>query len=299
MIVSAPAILSGAALGLGATVTAAGLMRPRADLGDLLRRGDAGRLENLEPRSVPVGASVWDRLGARVLAQVGEGVLRLPRQELDLLGRTPAQHTGRKLSFALVGLLMPALSAAAVALAGTALPFTVPALAGVGLAALFFFLPDIQAREEAAKARREFRAAIASYLELVCLERAADAGPSEALRKAADIGQGWVFSRLRDALTRADLAGIPPWDGLKQLSEELGVPELGAPADIMALAGEQGAAVYSTLQAQARSLRGALLTDAQAQANGVSERMIVPVTALVIIMSIYTAYPAITRIMAA
>ncbi|WP_052391164.1 type II secretion system F family protein [Streptomyces sp. NRRL B-24484] len=299
MIVSAPAIVSGAACGIGAVIAATGLMRPRADLGDLLRRMDAGRLENLEPRAVRAPNSVLERIGGRLLAQVGEGPFRLPQQELDLLGRTPAQHMGRKLGYALIGLLLPCFTVASVALAGSSMPFALPALAGVALAVLFSFLPDIQVREEAAAARREFRFAIASYLELVCLERAADAGPSEALRKAADIGEGWVFSRLRDALTRAELAGIPPWEGLKQLSEELGVPELGAPADIMALAGEEGAAVYSTLQAQARSLRGVLLTDAQAEANAASEKMIVPVTALVIIMSIWIGYPAIARIMAA
>ncbi|MEY9949204.1 type II secretion system F family protein [Kitasatospora sp. GAS1066B] len=299
MIVSAPALLSGAALGLGATVAAAGLMRPRADLGDLLRRSDASRLENLEPRAVAVQTSAWDRAGARVLALVGESALRLPSQELDLLGRTPAQHVGKRLSFALVGLLVPSVTIAMVALAGISVPFTPPALAAIGLAILFSLIPNIQAREDAATARREFRYAIASYLEMVCLERAADAGPSEALRRPTELGEGWVFARLRDALARAELAGIPPWEGLKQLSEELGVPELGAPADIMALAGEEGAAVYSTLRAQARSLRGVLMTDAQAEANAVSEKMIVPVTALVIIMSIYMAYPAITKIMAA
>ncbi|WP_280703697.1 type II secretion system F family protein [Kitasatospora sp. GP82] len=285
--------------GIGVVVAAAGLTRPRADLGDLLRRLDASRLQNLQPRAVAEADSLLERLGARLLAQVGEDVIRLPRQELDLLGRTPAQHVGTKIGYAFVGLLLPALTVTAVTLAGSSLPITVPALAALALAVLFSFFPDINVRGEAAAARREFRFAVASYLELVCLERAADAGPSEALRKAADVGEGWVFSRLRDALTRAELAGIPPWEGLKQLSEEIGVPELGAPADIMALAGEEGAAVYSTLQAQARSLRGVLLTDAQTEANAASEKMIVPVTALVILMSVYIGYPAIARILAA
>ncbi len=299
MIAAAPAILAGAVLGTGVAVAIAGATRSRPDLGDLLRRMDAGRLENLDPRRVRATDSVLEKLGGRLLAQVGEGVVRLPRQELDLLGRSPAQHVGAKIGFGLLGLLLPALSVAVVALTGSSLPIAIPALGGLALAVLFWMVPDINVREEAANARRDFRYAIASYLELVCLERAADAGPSEALLKAADIGEGWVFSRLRDALTRAELNGIAPWISLKQLSEELGVPELGAPADIMALAGEEGAAVYSTLQAQAASLRGVLLTDAQSEANNASEKMIIPVTALVIIMSLYIGYPAIARIMAA
>jgi hypothetical protein len=296
MIFSTPAIVSGAAVGVGAAIAAAGLMRPRADLGDLLRRSDAGRLENLEPRSTREAVSVWDRAGARVLALVGEGPLRLPTQELDLLGRSPAQHVGKRLSFALVGLLLPSVTVGMLALLGTPVPVTPPVLAAIGLAVLFSILPNLQVKEEAAEARREFRYAIASYLEMVCLERAADAGPSEALRRPTELGEGWVFTRLRDALTRAELAGIAPWEGLRQLSEELGVPELAAPADIMSLAGEEGAAVYSTLRAQARSLRGVLMTDAQTEANNVSEKMIVPVTMLVIIMAIYAAYPAVAKI---
>ncbi|MET9396124.1 type II secretion system F family protein [Kitasatospora sp. NPDC002965] len=302
MIPAAPAILAGAVVGLGVTVAIAGATRTRPDLTDLLRRMDARRLEHSSPgAAASPGAvgSALDRLGARLIGQVGEGVIRLPRRDLDLLGRTPAQHVGQKIGFALLGLLFPALVPAVITLAGGHLSFTVPALLSLALAAVAWLVPDLNVREEAASARQEFRYAVASYLELVCLERAADAGPSEALRKAASIGEGWVYSRLRDALTSAELAGLPPWEGLRQLSDELGVPELGAPADIMAVAGEEGASVYSTLQAQASGLRGALLTDAQTSANIASEKMIIPVTVLVLLMSLYIGYPAIARIMAA
>jgi hypothetical protein len=79
---------------------------------------------------------------------------------------------------------------------------------------------------------------------------------------------------------------------------EIDVPELGAPADIIAVAGEEGAAVYSTLKAQAASLRGVLLTDQQAQANEASEKMIMPVAGLVILMTVYIAVPAMLNIIA-
>ncbi|MER5352599.1 type II secretion system F family protein [Kitasatospora sp. NPDC002551] len=299
MIATAPAILAGAVAGLGLTVAIAGATRSRPDLTDLLRRTDARRLEHAGPGARAAQTSVLERLGGRLLGQLGEGVIRLPRRDLELLGRTPARHVGEKLGFALLGLLFPALLPAVVALGGGRLGLTVPALASIGLAALAWLVPDANVREEAAVARQEFRAATASYLELVCLERAADAGPSEALHKAAAIGEGWVFTRLRDALRRAELAGLPPWQGLRQLADELGVPELAAPADIIAVAGEEGASVYTTLQAQASGLRGALMTEAQAQANIASEKMIIPVTALVMLMAVYIGYPAIARIMAA
>ena len=296
MISSAPALAAGAAVGGGLVLTIAGLLPARADLADVMRRMDAGRIEHLEAQqSAPTG--LLDRLGLKLLAQFGEGAFRLPRRELDLIGRSPAHHVGLKIGMALVGLVMPTFVVLTTAALGAALPLAVPAVLALALAVLFYMLPDIQVRQLASEARGEFRTAIASYLELVSLERAADAGPIEALHRAAGVGNGWVYHRLRGALIAAELAGIPPWEGLRQLSETLGVPELGAPADIMALAGEEGAAVYSTLQAQARSLRNSLLTEAQAEANSASEKMILPVSILVIIMAAFIAYPMIIKIM--
>ncbi|MEU0222416.1 type II secretion system F family protein, partial [Streptomyces sp. NPDC006265] len=119
-----------------------------------------------------------------------------------------------------------------------------------------------------------------------------------ALKRAAEVGDGWVIAKNRDTITRSELEGISPWEGLKRLSHELDVPELGAPADIIAIAGEEGAAVGDTLGAQAKSLSGALVTKAKAQANMASEKMVMPVAMLVLIMTVYIGYPAIARIMA-
>src|SRR5947199_371191 len=104
------------------------------------------------------------------------------------------------------------------------------------------------------------------------LDRNRDRQPNTTLEKAGafllrTVGEGWVFAKIRDTITRAELEGISPWEGLKRLSIELDVPELGAPADIIAIAGEEGAAVGDTLGAQAKSLSGALVTAAKAQAN--------------------------------
>ncbi|MEZ0092480.1 type II secretion system F family protein [Streptacidiphilus sp. EB129] len=296
MIDLAPVLLTGATVGAGITVAAAGLMPGRTDLGDVLSRLDANRLDVLEPRRHAGAVTVTERLGARVLAQVGEQVLRIPRRELELTGRSAAWFIGKKLTTALAAMLMPMAGVALYTAAIGPPPVAIPLLGALAFAVVAWFLPDIKVRQEAAEARTEFRTAVASYLELVGLERAADAGPTESLRRAAEVGDGWVFQRIRDAIVRAELAGIPPWDGLRQLSTEIGVPELGAPADIIALAGEEGAAVYSTLQAQARSLRGQLLTDQQADANTASETMVAPVAALVILMTLYIAFPAMMRV---
>ena len=141
------------------------------------------------------------------------------------------------------------------------------------------------------------RAASCVYLELVALERAADAGTVEALDRAAAIGHSPEFARIRDALLRAELAGRPAWDGLDDLADTLGVPEYGDLADIMRLSGQDGAAVYATLRARAASLRTQLLTAATAKANAASEHMVIPTALLGIAFMALLGYPAISRIL--
>ncbi|MFJ3946142.1 MULTISPECIES: type II secretion system F family protein [Streptomyces] len=293
------AILGGAALGAGLVVAYRGLAPGRPDVGDVISRMDANRLENLQPVRTTTPAGGLEKLGAALLRSAGEGTLRLPRQELELIGRSPTRHVGIKVALGLYGLVLPALLVSAASAAGYPMPFPVPALAGLALGVLFWFVPDIHVKQQAVEARADFRHAIKTYLRLVQLERAADAAPTQALKRAAEVGDGWVFVKIRDAITRAELEGISPWEGLRRLSEELDVPELGAPADIISIAGEEGAAVGETLGAQARSLSGALVTAAKAKANSASEKMVMPVSALVVIMTIYVGYPALTRIMSA
>jgi hypothetical protein len=272
-VISPFAVLGGAAAGAGLVVAYRGLIPGRPDIGDVITRMDASRLENLQPVRTTAAdpATGLERIGAALLNSAGEGTLRLPRQELELIGRSPARHVGIKIALALYGLVFPALLVSAATATGYPMPFPVPALAGLALGIVFWFVPDIHVKQQAVEARTDFRHAVKTYLRLVQLERAADAAPTQALKRAAEVGQGWVFIKIRDAITRAELEGISPWEGLKRLSQELDVPELGAPADIISIAGEEGAAVGETLGAQARSLAGALVTTAKAKANSASD----------------------------
>ncbi|MBT1184757.1 type II secretion system F family protein [Streptomyces sp. CJ_13] len=297
MNISPYAVVGGAVTGLGLVIAVRGIVPGRPDLGDVLSRMDATRLENLERRDSQAN-TLMEKAGVFLLRTVGEGTLRLPRQQLELVGRSPAAHLGRKLALALYGLLLPVLVVTLANLAGYPFPVAIPAIAGIGLAVVFWLLPDLQLKQQATEAKGDFRYAVKTYLLLVQLEREANAAPTQALKQAADVGEGWVFAKIRDTITRAELEGISPWEGLKRLSIELDVPELGAPADIIAIAGEEGAAVGDTLGAQAKSLSGALVTSAKAQANMASEKMVMPVALLVLIMTVYIGYPAISRIMA-
>jgi hypothetical protein len=281
-----PAAAAGALIGLA--VRAA--LPARRDLASALDHLDAGKVSPLLPTAAPnTTGSLPERVGNHLLGELG-GRLTLPVKDLNLLRISPAEHLGKRFLFALYGLLLPQLLQALLAMAGTSIPYAVPALFSLALGGLFWFWPGKEVARSAAAARLVVRHAAASYLERVALARIANSGAAQALTQTAEVGDGWIFVRMRQVFHQADLAGVTVWDALKQLGDELDIPELTRPADTLALAGD-GAAVYTTLQAQARQLRIALLSDAKAQANAASAAMILPVTFGVILMLVFVMIP--------
>ncbi|MFC5805317.1 type II secretion system F family protein [Streptomyces formicae] len=289
-----PAAAAGALVGLAVRA-----LRPaKPDLAAVLDRLDADKVGTALPSTSAVTASgtLPERVGHRILGELG-GRITLPLKDLNLLRISPAEHLGKRTLFALYGLLLPQLLQALLAVAGIAFPYAVPAVVSLGLGALFWFWPAREVAQEAAAARLVVRHAAASYLERVALARVANSGAAQALTQTAEVGDGFIFERMRQVFHQADLAGVTPWDALKQLGDELDIPELTRPADTLALAGD-GAAVYATLQAQARQLRIALLSDAKGKANAASAAMVLPVTFGVILMLVFVMIPITITILA-
>ncbi|MGW4896665.1 hypothetical protein ACWEQL_31070 [Kitasatospora sp. NPDC004240] len=262
------------------------------DLGqalDRLHRTPSGREPDPDERP-----RWFDRVGEQSLGLRG---VRIPHRELSLIGRSPARFMAHKLLFAVIGLMLPAYLTVVALLIEVDLPVALPLVVGPVLAALLWFVPDGIVRGEAKEARTEYLHGIAAYLELVAMERAADCGPAEALRRAASVGRGTVFRRIRDSLERAETDRLPPWDGLETLAAELGLTPLQDVADIMRLSGTDGAAVYDTLRARAKGLRGELLAEDLARANTDSERMVAPGAALTLLMTVLIIFPALHQML--
>lgn len=279
--ISAAVALAGAATGAGAGCVLVALVPAPPDL--------KAALANLSPEPVrKPGRDV--RLG--MLSR-----LTLPGRDLELIGDNLDRFLLRKLLFGALGLAFPPVLTALMAIIGLSLPLVIPGLASLALGAALFFAPDLDVRRRAVAAREEMRRAVCVYLELVALERVADAGTAEALQRAADVGDGLAFVLIRDALVRAQLAGQPAWQGLANLGERVQLPELADVADIMRVSGEDGAAVYTTLRARAASLRTAVLTATAAEANAASEHLIMPVALLGIAFMALLGYPAFARIL--
>ena len=73
--------------------------------------------------------------------------------------------------FAGLGLLIPPVLVTLFNSLGLGIPFQLPAVASIGLAAVMFFIPNYNALDDARKARLEFARALGAYIDLVALER--------------------------------------------------------------------------------------------------------------------------------
>lgn len=289
---AAPVLIAGGLTGLGLVLVVRSLVPDVPDPVTALARRRAltgARAESVV--AAPQGRR--DAAFARAVDQLG---LARYASDLQLVDETPTVLLVRKLGYGLLGLAFPPVLASLMALAGLSLPWAVPTALGVVLGVGLFVVPDFDLRHRAKVARADLRAELGVYLELVALERAADAGSSEALERAAAVGDSRFFDLVRDELVRAQLRGEPAWRCFERLADRVGVRELGDVADIMRLTGEDGAAVYSTLRARAASLRGALLTEEAARANAASEQMVVPVALLGVAFLLLLGYPAFARI---
>ncbi len=289
------ALAAGALLSLGVVLLVVRLVPAEPDLAEALGRltPARGRANTLGPTSVGSGK---ERLGVWAIKALPPAMwVRTPTRELALLRIPLARFYGDKLTSALLGLLIPPLLAWFFGLIGLGFPVAIPALASAGLAVVMFFLPNYNAADDARKARLEFTRALGAYIDLVALERHNGSGVRQAMESAAEVGDSWVFTRLSEELTRSRWSGLPPWDALHTLAEELGLPELDDFADIMRLSGEEGASVYANLRARSAAMRTAMLNDEIAEANAVGERMTIPGSLLGVIFMALLVAPSLLR----
>ena len=299
------AVIAAALLAGGITVLVRELVPAPPDLRAALARLDGREVARAAQLRADTARRLADlgvteaRIGGRLARYAADRpvLLRARPTDLEILDRTPESVMVRKALFAVGGLALPTLATLPPVLVGVGVPFVLPAAAGLLFAVLGWVLVDLDLHERAAAARVEFQRALCSYIDLVALERKAASSTHEALEHAANIGDGWVFTRLRDALLHARLSGQPPWEGLRALGERIGVVEVEDLASIMQLTGEGGVAVYESLLAKSASLRDAISAREESTANAASERLAIPTSLLVLVFMVWLGYPAVARML--
>ena len=291
------ALVFGIVAGAGLAGALYALVPAQPDLGDVLARlspASRRRAATATPSATP---DTEERLGIWAERTLPTRLLgAAPARDLAVLRRTPAQFYGRKVAYGLLGLALPSLMTGFFALLGIGVPGVVPVGGTVLLGALMFMAPSRDIAEEAKRARAECARALSAYIELCALERNSGAGATVALASAAEIGDSWVFSRIREELARARYNGQPPWDALNELSDTLGLPELADVAHIMRLAGDENSEVYRSLRARSATARSSLLSEELAEANVVEERMYVPGSFLGLVFLALLMAPSLLRL---
>lgn len=240
--------------------------------------------------------TLTDRVGLWMVGRAPSGWLKVPVQDLALLGRPIHVFYAEKLLVVVVAAIAIPVATSALLLVGV--PVYVPVVLTAVGAFLAWFWPNQALRENAAQARAEFTAALGAYVDLVALERkAGGSGIRQALENAAQVGDSWPFRRISDALTRSRFAGVGAWDALSELATELNLPELDEFADLMRLAGEESAQIYDSLRARSGELRAAKMTAELAKANAADERMAFPIVAMTVIFTAIIMAPALFRLL--
>lgn len=287
-------LLLGLGFGGGLWLCLNGMTRPRPALTDALEsleRAGSGTTTSTTTSTTTRRPTTPVRL-AMAIAQAGGLDLGVLGRDLRITNRTFHRHALEKAVAAASLFALPVVVAAALIPAGVSIPLGFVAGASLVAAAAGFVVPDLTLRSEAARRRREFRHTLAAYLDLVVIIVAGGGGTESALHDAADAGTGWAFTTIRRALAGARLGGTTPWDALRDLGGELGIPELSELAAGVSLAGEHGARVRASLVAKAKSMREEQLTEIEAEAHAATERMSLPVVLLLFGFLAFILYPA-------
>jgi tight adherence protein C len=296
------ALLAGAVCGLALFLLIFALIPRRAGLARRVAAFDAGHVSGLRAVTSPGDAArggLSKRLGAmlaRFCAEQG-WEFRPLRANLALAGKSFEVYLATKVMLGFFGLVFPPAVLLGLGFAGIHLSVFVPVWAALICAAVFFLLPDLELRQQVEKRRRDFRHAIGAFLDLVAMNLSGGRGVPEALMAAGEIGEGWAFWRIRDALANARITGQTPWQALGALGEEVQVSELKDLSGALSLVAEDGAKVRESLTARAASLRRRELADLEGKAGERSQSMLVAQMLLAAAFLVFLMYPAIQTLL--
>jgi len=265
---------------------------------DALRSRPGGQQQ---PAAAPEGggfAGARARLGARVaelyLRQGWE--LRSLRSDLEVLERGWENFLATKVLLGAAGLFFGPFLFSIAWLIGFGRSPLIPLWLALLFAGLFFMLPDLEVRRDAAAKRRDLRRVVGAYLDLVAMNLAGGRGLPEALKAASEVSDGWALRRIRDALADARITGLSQWAALGELGNRLGVDELKDLSASLALVADDGAKVRASLTARAETMRHRELAEIEGSAGEKSQSMLVAQLMLCAGFLVFLIYPAAMRV---
>ncbi|MFG2964517.1 type II secretion system F family protein [Streptomyces sp. NPDC048288] len=297
-------IVVGVILGLGVYALIRALMPSKRSAVAQVARIDAMRARGAAYESARQTRDTG-RLGS-LRAEVGDRVADFYRQQgweqrslradLAVLDRSWEKFLATKVLLAAAGLIFGPFLFAVVYTMGFGHSPVIPVWLSLACAALFFFLPDLEVRRDAAEKRRDLRRVIGAYLDLVSMSLAGGRGLPEALMAAAEVSDGWANQRIRNALSDARITGVSQWQALGALGEELGVEELKDLSASLALVADDGAKVRESLASRAETMRHRELAEIEGSAGEKSQSMLVAQLLLCAGFLVFLIFPAAMRV---
>ncbi len=292
-------ILTGVLTGIGLLLILLALVRTQPRLADVVTRltpSDAPPLavDDMDLTAAdPTGAK--DRLGQLAMRLGSQLGLQAPLTDLTLVGRTTRWYWAEKASSALLGFISPLIFSLLAVMFDLPVPPLAPLALSLGLAAYFWFLPDLQMRARAAAAREAFNRAAVAYLQLMAIHRNAGDIAIASMRGAADVSESWMFLRIREEITRSTLAGTPVYDGVTRLGDRTGITALREVGDIMRIAGESGAGVSDSLLSRAADLRDEILALEHTEALTKTNAMNYPIVLIALLVAAILIVPTLVQ----
>ncbi|WP_413799847.1 type II secretion system F family protein [Streptomyces iranensis] len=298
-------VLVGAVFGLGVYALVRALIPSKRGAVARVAEIDALRARGATHSSAAAQAEGSGRLGglrARIGVRVAEFYLRQGweqrslRADLAVLERTWESFLATKVLLAASGLIFGPFVFAIVWTMGLGSNPVVPVWLALAFAGLFFMLPDLEIRRDAADKRRDLRRVIGAYLDLVSMNLAGGRGLPEALMAAAAVSDGWALRRVRNTLADARITGISQWQALGNLGEEIGVEELKDLSASLGLVADDGAKVRESLASRAETMRHRELAEIEGSAGEKSQSMLVAQLLLCAGFLVFLIFPAAMRV---
>jgi Flp pilus assembly protein TadB len=298
------ALLAGGSFGVGLFVLVLALFPGRPGLAARLSAFDNMARQRREAAVPDRGSPSLEKISG-LRARIGKALTgfyaargwqqRTNKADLALLDKSFEGFLATKFLLPAGALVIAPLLAAQSALFGFSI--YVPLWLGVLFAVLFFFLPDLQLRQEAASRRRDFRHVVGAFLDLVSMNLSGGRGVHEALMTASQIGDGWALRRIRDSLANARISGKTPWQALGELGEEIDIAELRDLAAALTLVADDGAKIRQSLTARAASMRSRELSDLEGKAGERSQSMLVAQLLFCFAFMVFLSFPAMMRVL--
>ncbi|WP_432119091.1 type II secretion system F family protein [Streptomyces sp. bgisy032] len=297
-------LVVGAVIGLGLYALVRALMPSKRSAISQVARIDAMRARGSAYESARTQRETgrFGSLRAEVGARVSEFYLqqgweqRSLRADLAVLDRSWEKFLATKVLLGVAGLFFGPFLFAIVWTLGVGSSPVIPVWMALLCAVVFFFLPDLEVRRDAAEKRRDLRRVIGAYLDLVSMSLAGGRGLPEALMAAAEVSDGWASQRIKNALADARITGVSQWQALGALGEEIGVEELKDLSASLALVADDGAKVRESLASRAETMRHRELAEIEGSAGEKSQSMLVAQLLLCAGFLVFLIFPAAMRV---